>query len=186
VSVTFQYVATHPPLGRVARHPAIPVRSMHQDLGRWEAWLLRDVLSLVDLDELTTALSGQGGRTVGVYVEMSDWGYCVGASDGGVDFRVLTNDFIAMENAEGRWVVQQGIASAGSSDWKHDAARRIELWAAKLPPDAAAPDIVHADDVLTIISKSATFADDPLNQLTRMLGIPSVRWPQKHEWSYDK
>jgi hypothetical protein len=178
-----QYVASHPPRGRLARHPAIPVRSMHQDLGRWEAWLLRDVLSLIDLDRVTAALAKQRGRAVGVYVEMSDWGYCVGASDGGVDFRVLTNDFIAMENAEGRRTVQQGIALAGSSDWKHDAAKRIERWAAELPSDAAAPDIVPAEDVLAIIRKSATFANDPLNELTRMLGIPSVWWPQKHEWS---
>jgi hypothetical protein len=185
--MTFQYLAVLKADGGAARQPTVPYRALRQDLGRWQALLLwkRDWLDLPDLDRTAAMLSHQARLAIGVYMEMNDWGYCVGASDGDVDFRVVVNEPLADLEPEGKWALEQCVAAAGSPAWKDDAAGRVQRWAAKVPYEATAKEEVHAEEVLEVLNSDAPFADDPLDDLTRMLGIPSVRWPLKHEWPFE-
>jgi hypothetical protein len=181
---TFQYLVVSNAGGTATSPPDGPYQIVRQDLGHWTAFLLQGaIVELTDLDRTTATLSEHTRLAVGLYVEFSDWGYCVGASDGDVAFRIVVNDSLAELGPTGRWALEQCAALAHSPAWKLDAATRVQRWAAQVPYESTVQEVA-AEDVLVVLNEGAVFADDALDRFTRMLGIPSVRWPMEQPWPY--
>jgi hypothetical protein len=179
LSTTFQYLVVRDAGdGKAAARAAVtmPGAVTRQLLVGWTVVSASELLAPADFAHVATVASESGSLVVGVYSERGDFGYCVGASDGEVAFHVVLKDNSALNYPEGEWALELCFAMAGSPNWKEEAARRVQDWAARIP------EALTAEAVLVMLNKHWIHAEDAVAEFVELLGIPPVNVSALLDW----
>jgi len=141
-------------------------------LDGWTAFIVDtdNLLNLAELDQLVATSSRAHEVVLGNYVETSDYAYCIGASDGGIDFRFVINPRGAEGLIEGMWALEQCREGSGSRPWKPQVVEHVAAWLAKLGRATS------AEDVLRILDRDWVYPEEGVREFVQLLGIPDIDW----------
>jgi hypothetical protein len=168
MGMTFQYISVKPGEGEHLLDSVLSPASAasRRVIQGWTIFILHEILEPATLEKLTAMGSERSGLAAAVFAQSSDYAYCVGAHDTKICFRAVLEERSAAVYQEGAWALEQCEALAGSSEWKSDAARRAQIWAARVPRS------VNTTDVLDILDKDWLYPEVAALSLMHVLGVP--------------
>lgn len=172
MSLTFQYLLVRGSNAQLEVPKNTSFRSYRHELEGWTAFIVhtQDLLDLAEMEQLAAVTSQAHDLTLGNYVETSDFGYCIGASDGRIDFRVVINPHGAEGLVQGMWALERCRTASGSTAWQLQAAQDIRTWAAGLI------ETPNAEAVLRILDKDWLYSEEGVRELVRLLQVPDIDW----------
>ena len=172
MSLTYQYLLVKGAILQLDAPEDISFAGSRHELPAWTAFInhAEDPLGLAELERLAAISSAAHDLTLGNYVETSDYGYCIGASDGRIDFRFVINPRGAEGLIEGRWALERYRSEAGSGAWKPSAVEHIQSWAARLGRT------VSQEAILEILDTEWTYPEQGVRAFVNLLGIPDIDW----------
>jgi hypothetical protein len=172
LSLTFQYVLVRGAVPQLQAPEGPSFRGSRYDLAGWTAFIVdtEDLLSLAELEQLVATSSRAHYVALGNYVETSDYGYCIGASDGNIDFRFVVNPRGAEGLVEGMWALERCREASGSEAPNPETVEQVQSWAAKLGKTAS------AEDVLEILDRDWVYPEEGVREFVHLLEIPDIDW----------
>jgi hypothetical protein len=171
LSLTYQYLLVRGAAQGLEAAENTPRHVQHQVDG-WTAFIVdtEDLVGLEQLEHAAAMTSRAHGITMANYVETSDYGYCVGARNGNIDYRVMVNPDGAEGLVEGMWALERCRADLGPGGWSPQVMERVQAWADSFGV------AVSLDDLVEVLNRHWVYPEDGVKRFLQVVGVPDIDW----------